>query len=378
MSAQDGSALGGKKVLFFGTTDFDLEKQNATLERKFGGLIKDIEIFLISRGKGWGQEKYGIKFFLIPKMNKWLMPFWLFKACSRAKKLIEENKIDTIVAQSPSFDGFVASRLAKKTGAELIVEIHGDYIESLFFYYDFPKIVEIFLRKLFKFFGSRSLARADKIRVISNATDKLAKMYAKEQKIYRFPTFTDINIFKNETDLSWQPMIYYAGWLYKLKGLQFLIPAFQKLKDKYPEFKLKIVGDGPYRETLEKMAKEGGGNIEFFGWQPLEKVKNDMRNCWVYVLPSLSEGLGRVLIEAAMLRKPSIGTNVDGIPDIIQDGKNGFLFESGNIEELTEKLDKLMGNKELAIKMGEEGRKFVENKFSTEKYFEDYINMIND
>ena len=118
--------------------------------------------------------------------------------------------------------------------------------------------------------------------------------------------------------------------------------------------------------------------IEFTGWKSQAEVKDHMRRATCFVLPSLSEGMGRVLIEAAMLRKPSIGTNVDGIPDIIEDNKTGFLFESGNIDDLTDKLDRLMGNKDLAVKMGEAGRRFVEDKFSTEKYFADYARMIND
>jgi glycosyltransferase involved in cell wall biosynthesis len=292
--------------------------------------------------------------------------------------LIRESDISIIIVQSPSIDGYLASRLAKKLGKEMIVEIHGDYINSLFYYFDFPKIAEMLLRRLFIFFGSRSLAQADKIRVISSATEKLARTYSRGQKIYKFPTFTDIDIFKNEKETSWQPIIFWAGAIYKLKGLQFLISAFAKLKQKYPDFLLVIWGKGPYKNELIRMAKESGSNIQFDDWRSQEEVKNLMKRCWLYCLPSLSEGLGRVLIEAAMLKKPLVGSNVGGIPDIIQDGVNGFLFKPGSVEDLTEKLDKLMGDKELAIKMGEAGRKYVEDKFSTDKYFEDYIRMVNE
>jgi len=369
-----------KKVLLFGTTDFDLSKENLTLKKKFENMARDMNVFVMARGdeKKWGKEMYDSKFYLIPKIGMFGVVFWLVKAYFKASKLIKEEKIDTIISQSPSFDGFVCALLAKKLKKKLIVEIHGDYIESLFFYYNFPKPVIVVLRTMFKFFGKYSLRRADKIRVISEATNKLAKMYALDQKIYKFPTFTDIDIFKAETDIKFEPTILYAGWLYNLKGVQFLIPAFQTVQEKYPEFKLIIIGDGPYMATLKKMAEEKKSNIEFPGFLPLTEVKNLMRNCTCFVLPSLSEGLGRVLIEAAMLRKPLIGTNVDGIPDIIKDGVNGFLFESGDVKELTEKLDKIMGDKELVMKMGEAGRKMVEDKFSTKKYFKAYRDMINE
>lgn len=367
-----------KRVLFIGTTDYDPAKTNETLKKKWEGLSEGIDAFVLARGRTWKIKKYNTEFFLTPKiLGKIGMPVWMLIAFWRALFLIYIKKIDVIVAQSPVFDGLIAAWLKILTRRELIVEIHGDWIASPFYYFNIP--FESGIKKILSALGRFTLGQADKVRVISEATDKLARRHYKGQPVYRFPTFTDIDIFKNETEISYEPFIMYAGWFYRLKGLQFLVKAFGRLQEKYPHFKLRLVGDGPYREDLEALAaKFKVSNIEFAGWKPLAEVKDYMKRCYAFVLPSLSEGLGRVLIEAAMLKKPSIGTNVDGIPDIIQDGVNGYLFEPGNIDELTAKLDSLMGNKELAMKMGEAGRKLVEDKFSTEKYFADYTKMIND
>ena len=374
MSAQGGSAAGGKNVLFISTMDYDLEKDNATWEKKFGGLSRGMNIFILARGKQWQGDKYGAKFFLVPK---WGTLVWMKLAFWRALFIIKKYKIDTIVSQAPLFDGYVAGWLKMFTKRELIVEIHSDWINSLFFQHKIP--FPGLAKRLFIALGRFSLKRADKVRVISTATEKLARENSRHTKFYKFPTFTDIDIFKAETSTSYQNVIMYAGWLYYLKGVQFLIEAWSRLQDKFPKFKILIVGDGPYRSHLEELAaKFKIRNIEFAGWQPLEETKNYMRHCYVFTLLSLSEGLGRVLIEAAMLRKPSIGSRVDGIPDIIRDGETGYLIEPGNIDQLTEKLDKLLSDPELAKKMGEAGRRFVEDEFSTAKYFEDYIEMIDD
>ena len=101
-----------------------------------------------------------------------------------------------------------------------------------------------------------------------------------------------------------------------------------------------------------------------------------MKNCYCLVLPSLSEGLGRVLIEAEALGKPVIGSNVGGIPDLIKDGKNGFLFEPKNSDNLAQKLRTLLKDKNLAMEMGKKGREFVQNKFSNENYITNYLEMI--
>jgi len=364
--------------LFIGTADYDLTKIDETIQKKWEGLAANIDAFVLARGQTLRARKYGAEFYLTPKIfGKIGMPAWMLMGFLRGLWIIMTERIDVIVAQSPALDGFVAACLKTITRRELIVEIHGDWIESPFFYFDIPfaRVVKKILIALGKF----SLLRADKIRVISRATEKLARKYYRGQPIYKFPTFTDIDIFKTETDLSYKPIIMYAGWLYRLKGVHFLIEAFGRLQAKYPDFRLLIVGDGPYRKDLEALAaKLGVRRIEFTGWKPLAEVKDHMRHSTCFVLPSLSEGLGRVLIEAAMLKKPSIGTNVDGIPDIIQEGVNGYLFAPGNVDELAGKLDKLMGDKDLVRKMGEAGRRFVEDKFSTQKYFEDYIKMIND
>ncbi|MFH0892598.1 MAG: glycosyltransferase family 4 protein [Candidatus Falkowbacteria bacterium] len=367
-----------KKVLFIGTTDYNLTKTDETIQKKWEGLAANIDAFVLARGQTLRARKYGAEFYLTPKiLGKIGMPAWMLISFLRGLWIIMAERIDVIVAQSPALDGCVAACLKIITRRELIVEIHGDWIESPFFYFDIPCARVV--RKILIALGKFSLLRADKIRVISGATEKLARKYYRGQRIYKYPTFTDIDIFKSETDLSFEPVIMYAGWLYRLKGVQFLIEAFGRLQDKYPDFKLLIVGDGPYRKELEALTEKSRiKRIEFAGRKPLFEVKDHMRHSTCFVLPSLSEGLGRVLIEAAMLKKPSIGTNVDGIPDIIQDGINGYLFEPGNVDELTAKLDSLMGNKELAVKMGEAGRKLVEDKFSTQKYFEDYVKMIND
>ena len=109
----------------------------------------------------------------------------------------------------------------------------------------------------------------------------------------------------------------------------------------------------------------------------LEEVKRRMKACYCLVVPSLSEGLPRVILEAQALAKPVIASKVGGIPELITDGRNGFLFKVGDSNELAEKLRTLLNNKELAIEMGRRGRDLVGENFSNEKYLENYIQMIN-
>ncbi len=371
-----------KNVLFVGMTDYDFSKDNPTLKKKFEGLSEGFNAHVLARGKGWHTRKYNANFYLIPRFwGKLNMPIWLVIAFFRGFVIIHTKHINTIIVQSPAFEGSVGVALKVLTGKELIVEAHGDWINSYFHYFSIP--FEKQIKKILIKLGSFSLSYADKIRVISSYTRNLAKRYAnKETPFYEFATFTDIDIFKIETNTSWEKTIVYVGGLYRLKGVQFLIEAFKNLHEDFPEYKLVIVGDGPHKQELENLAKKlkkkDSEAIEFTGRKELFEVKDVMKSCTVFVLPSLSEGLGRVLIEAAMLGKPIIGSNTDGIPDLIKDGVNGYLFEPGNVKELEQKIRKIIGKEEQAKKMGNSGKEYMAKTFSTEKYFNSLIKMVND
>lgn len=364
-----------KKVLFIGSTDYNLNIENATLHKKFTNLSQDMEVYVLARGQEAFVKKYNCEFYFTPKI---FLPIWYLMVFLKALKLIYKKNIDTIISQSPALDGFTSALLKTITKRELIIEVHGDWVNSLFFYYQIPfaKIV----KNILIFCGKFSLARADKIRVISGFTERLVKQYVKiERKIYQFPTFSDIDIFLNEIGTSYEKKIVFVGVLYRLKGVHFLIEAFSRLQNKFPDWELLIIGDGPYRQELDKLIDNlKVKNVIFTGRLDAGMVKEKIKNSSILVLPSLSEGLGRVLIEAALLRKALVGSNVDGIPDIIHDGENGFLFKSGDVADLQDKLERLVKDENLIKVMGEKGRKIMEMTYSTAKYFAAYRDMVNE
>jgi len=115
---------------------------------------------------------------------------------------------------------------------------------------------------------------------------------------------------------------------------------------------------------------EGNTNIEILKPVFFDKVIGMFEGCLFCVLPSRSEAMGRVLIEAMAAGKPVIGSRVGGIPGVITDGYDGFLFESENIDALADKMIILLSNEELRKRMGKNALSSVKNKFSSEKYAE--------
>ena len=328
-----------KKVLFIGVTKYNLNK-DAHLRKKFEGLSKSIKPYVLAKGKmTLGKKIFGAEFYLLPPS-----PFFWIPATILGFWLCLAKKIDVIVAQSPLVEGLAGTLIKRILRKKLIVEIHGDWG------------VRKNLSKLAKF----SLRNADKIRGVAQYLIEKAKKIAPSKPYFIFPTFTDLDEFLAERDINFGNTVLLVGRNDPVKGVKYLIEAFTKIKKDFPDFKLSLVGEG-----LPE------------GKQSLEEVKRRMKECYCLVVPSVSEGLPRVILEAQALAKPVVASRVGGIPELVQDGKNGFLFRVGDSNELAEKLRVLLSNKNLAIEMGRKGRDLVGEKFSNEKYLENYIRMIN-
>lgn len=364
-----------KKVLFLGLLSLDLkgELENFShLKIKYEGLSKKIVPFIVGRGKPFHTRAWNTELYLVPEgFFVWPAAFIV------AFYLCLTKKIDVIVAQSPLVEGFVATILKKIFRKELIVEIHGDWIEGPFL--SRKRKFESFQRKIVPILAKFSFRSADKVRVISSFLKNEAIKVSGPKPYFKFPTFTDIDSFLEEEDVAFGNFILFVGFLSPVKNTDILIDSFSQIKNDFPGFKLLIIGEGPEKKRLEFQTKslKLEDKVEFKGRLSLRETRNIMKNCYCLVLPSLSEGLGRVLMEAMALGKPVIASNVGGIPDLVQDGKNGFLFKSGNSGQLAEKLKILLNDKNLAVKFGQEGRTFVQENFSNAKYIENYVALIN-
>jgi glycosyltransferase involved in cell wall biosynthesis len=161
--------------------------------------------------------------------------------------------------------------------------------------------------------------------------------------------------------------ILYFGRIEKHKGVKTLIQAIKKID----EIKLYIVGEGNFREELENYVnKEGIKNVFFFGFVAEDKLINLIKNCLFTVVPSeWYEPFGFTVLESFALGKPVIGANIGGISELVDHGSTGLLFESGNVEDLAEKISHLLDNTNLAVEMGKSARKKVEKIYNEEIHY---------
>jgi len=157
----------------------------------------------------------------------------------------------------------------------------------------------------------------------------------------------------------------YVGRLIPSKGLIYLISAIKRIQDEHPNVALVIVGHGPQRRTLEAMAKDLGVKSIFTGWQANTLPFYALMD--IFVLPSFFEGLPNVMLEAMAMGKPIVAANVGGVPDLIMNGKNGFLVPIRDDKSIAEALKVLIINDGLRKRMGKLNREIVRKSFSWDK-----------
>jgi glycosyltransferase involved in cell wall biosynthesis len=185
----------------------------------------------------------------------------------------------------------------------------------------------------------------------------------------------DINDFKPKNDCKENPnQLLFVGRLDAIKGIIPLIKTMELL----PNAHLKVIGDGEEKENVTAIInKLKLKNVTLLGAQPIEEVRKNIYESYALVLPSFYETQGIVSMEANACMKPVAASNINGIKEVVKDGYNGVLFEPGNVKDMAEKITFLLNNKEEAKKMGKNGRKLMEEKFSWEKIARQTVQFYN-
>lgn len=173
------------------------------------------------------------------------------------------------------------------------------------------------------------------------------------------------------------PLALYMGRLKKYKSIDQIIKAFPIVLQKLADAKLVIVGDGDYASELKSLVKKLNleEKIKFTGYVSEKEKVEWLQKAHLAIYPSLKEGWGLTNIEANACGTPVIASNVPGLKDSVVDGETGFLFEYGNINELAEKIVKVLSDEKLREKLSLGGLKWA-SSFSWEKAAEETLAIL--
>jgi len=167
---------------------------------------------------------------------------------------------------------------------------------------------------------------------------------------------------REELNLDDNIVLGFVGRLVPVKGLEVFFSAIKQIQDDYPKLTILLIGDGAIKNNLEAIASKLKIRTIFAGWKPDTVPYYSLMD--IFVLPSFSEGLANVLLEAMAMRKAVVATRVGGNPDVITNGENGFLVPAGDSKSMASALRQLIEDNSLRDRIGAQNRQKIEQQFS--------------
>ena len=198
------------------------------------------------------------------------------------------------------------------------------------------------------------LKRCEKVVVLTHKDAACWKGYDNIEVIHNVLT----NYPEKTTDIADRPKrIIAVGRLHAQKGFDLLIQSWQLIAARHPDWQLVVYGHGGDLQKLQQQLEKAGltSSMTFAG--TTDNIYKEYQNSAFYVMSSRYEGWGLVLVEAMSCGLPCVSFDCPyGPSDIIRDGEDGFLVENGNIQQLAEKMELLINNKELRERLGVRAR----------------------
>jgi len=173
-------------------------------------------------------------------------------------------------------------------------------------------------------------------------------------------------------------VITYVGWMVEEKGIFESLEVFKRVRLQYPDVQFVVAGGGTKLEEFAATVRRErlDNSVHLLGWIPKERVFPLLAESDVFLFASHSEGMPNAVLEAMAAGVPVVTTRVGALPDIINHGKNGFLANVNDVNALTESVLEVCGDKELAIQVGKNARRTIEEHFDIERIWPKYAEIL--
>jgi glycosyltransferase involved in cell wall biosynthesis len=327
-----------RRVLFVGRTRYAWPVPR----EKFDALQDELDIRVLGTSAD-GTAHADATFTLVPRtpLADGLV-FWL-RLPLRVARLVREFQPDAVVCQT-AYEG-AATLLARKLAhvpARVVVEVHGDWRTSTRLY---GSSARRSVSGVADAVAAFALRRADAVRTVSPFTTGLVRELGIEPAA-EFPAYMELRPFTREpAPLPEQPVALFVGVLEAYKNIDGLAAAWRAAN---APGELRIVGKGSREDVVRELGVRWDRELTS------EQVARAMDDAWVLVLPSRSEGMGRVLVEAFCRGRGVIGSRAGSIPNLVEDGVSGILIDS--TDELADALRRALSDRALAERLGSGAR----------------------
>ena len=364
-----------KNVLFIAPTTYQLPLTE-NLKKKFITLseVCNVSVLAFANSKTFLNETYG-NFYLNKKIKNRLINYFRIIQISifTTHKIIKKENIDIVCFQDPVSSFFSILFLkVRRAEVKIIVETHGDFIETLSL--EKNLVLPRLYKKLFYIMAKYSIGKSNIIRAVSSSTEQQVLDIDSSKSVVRFPAWIDFKDFQN---IEPKPLskdkfnILFIGSVTDRKKPHMIIEAIQTINDK--SYHLSIVGPAPnekyFKELKDLIDKSDLQNqVSLIGPVDRESVKDYYSTSNLMILPSISEGLARVIFESQVAMCPVLVTDAPGMSDIVIDGQTGYVFESNNLDSLSLKIEYINNNYDEASLVAKNAKGFILSNYSEDNF----------
>jgi glycosyltransferase involved in cell wall biosynthesis len=364
-----------KNVLFIAPTTYQLPLTE-NLKKKFITLseVCNVSVLAFANSKTFLNETYG-NFYLNKKIKNRLINYFRIIQISifTTHKIIKKENIDIVCFQDPVSSFFSILFLkVRRAEVKIVVETHGDFIETLSL--EKNLVLPMLYKKLFYIMAKYSIGKSNIIRAVSSSTEQQVLDIDSSKSVVRFPAWIDFKDFQN---IEPKPLskdkfnILFIGSVTDRKKPHMIIEAIQRINDK--SYNLSIVGPAPnekyFKELKDLIDKSDLQNqVSLIGPVDRESVKDYYSTSNLMILPSISEGLARVIFESQVAMCPVLVTDAPGMSDIVIDGQTGYVFESNNLDSLSLKIEYIKNNYDEASLVAKNAKGFILSNYSEDNF----------
>ena len=363
-----------RRLLMVGRTRYTLPL-SVPLTRKFDALSGELDVRVLATA---GRDSTGAdsRFRLVAPLPLGRLEGAAFYALLpfRVARELRAFRPDVVLVQGGQETSLVLlGRALARSRAKVVLDVHGDWHAPTRLYGSPWRRA---LAPLADALARTAVRRADAVRTISSYTSGLVRSEGVEPAAV-FPAFMDLDPFLETERVPPppSPVVLFVGVLERYKAVDVLAEAWRDVARRSSDATLRIVGKGTLSPVVERLVAESTGRVAWTPSLPGDEVAGALDAASVLVLPSRSEGLGRVVVEAFCRGRPVVGSRVGGIPDLVMDGETGILVAPENAAALADAVVSVLADQGLAERLGSAARRCVEPWLATP---EDYAVAVRD
>ena len=374
-----GAPAGGvvkKRLLMVGRSRYTLPL-SPSLEQKFAALSAELDVrVLASSGGGSATDP---RFTLVRPIRPRALDGLAFYAFLpfRVARELRAFRPDAVLAQGAQEAALaVLGRKLARVPTKVIADIHGDPAAPARLYGS-PRRKA--LAPLADALARYGLRRSDGVRTISAYTSGLVRTAGVEPTA-EFAAFMDLEPFveSDPAPLPERPVALFVGVLERYKAVDVLAEAWRLAAPRVPEATLHLVGRGTLSDVAAQLVRDLPAQTRWTESLSTPEVADALDAATVLVLPSRSEGLGRVVVEAFCRGRGVVGSRVGGIPDIVDDGVSGILVPPGDASALADALVDVLTDRALAERLGAAAHVAVQPWLATPEEYASRIRALVD